>query len=214
VLSAVLAPAASLTFWGRLAHGDTGLGHSLIYYTNQSVMADIVRIFGLGPGVAMVGLLVSGVVALVGVWSATLWHRRGEVALAVSLCGVASLLASPVSWLHHFVWVVPLALCLLPRASRRAIGKALRPLPGWFLVLGWLFIGWVIVSPFRRLPNGADLELTWTWSQNALASVTAVLGVALLVASIGLARRRPPLVVTPSEGRSRPDRIVPEPDQG
>ena len=48
--SAAIEPAASYEFWTRLAHGDTGLGHSIIYYTNQSVMADIVRIAGTGAG--------------------------------------------------------------------------------------------------------------------------------------------------------------------
>ena len=40
-----------------------------------------------------------------------------------------------------------------------------------------------------RLPNGGDLELLWTWQQNALATVTAVLGIALLVVSIVVAQR-------------------------
>ena len=88
---------------------------------------------------------------------------------------MAGLLASPVSWLHHFVWIVPLAVCLAqrPTGSRR--------LPRAFLVLGWLFVGWVAVAPFRVLPNGADVELDWTWSQHALATVTAVIGIAFLV---------------------------------
>ena len=107
--SAAIIPAASYEFWTRLAQGDTGLGHSLIYYTNQSVMANIVRIFGVGPEPAAVGLALSAVVAVAGVWAAVLWHRLGDIRLAVNLCGVAGLLASPVSWLHHFVWVVPLA---------------------------------------------------------------------------------------------------------
>jgi alpha-1,2-mannosyltransferase len=116
LLSFVLAPAASIDYWGRLLHGDTGLGHSLIYYTNQTVYADVVRVLGLGSGAAKLGLALSAVVAALGVWSAARWHRLGDVRLAVVLCGVAGLLASPVSWLHHFVWVVPLAVCLLDRA--------------------------------------------------------------------------------------------------
>ena len=48
--SAAVVPSASYEFWSRLVRGDTGLGGSIIYYTNQSVMADVVRIFGLGPG--------------------------------------------------------------------------------------------------------------------------------------------------------------------
>lgn len=185
LISAAIVPATSYEFWTRLAHGDTGLGHSIIYNTNQSVMADIVRIFGLGTTPAIVGLVLSALVAIAGVWAAVLWHRLGDVRLAVNLCGVAGLLASPVSWLHHFVWVVPLAMTLL---ERRPIGP--RRLPVWFLALGWLFVGWVVVAPFTHLPNGADVELQWSWSQNLLASITAVAGLALLASAIMIARPR------------------------
>nr|WP_294696569.1 glycosyltransferase 87 family protein [uncultured Friedmanniella sp.] len=198
VASAFVAPQASLGFWGRLARGDTGLGGSIIYYTNQSVMADVVRILGLGPGAAALGLGLSALVAALGVWAGHRWYRRGDVALAVTLCGVASLLASPVSWLHHFVWVVPLALCLV--AHSRGVdagGGALDRLPGWFTALGWTFVGWVVASPFRRLPNGADVELQWTWNENLLASMTAVLGVALLVGALVAGGSAPRPALTP-----------------
>ncbi len=180
--SAAIAPAASAQFWSRLAHGDTGLGQSIIYYTNQSVMADVVRVFGLGRGPLLAGLAASAVVALVGVAAAVLWHRRGDVRMAVCLCGVAGLLASPVSWLHHFVWIVPLAVCLAERRPRAA------RLPRWFLATGWAFAAWVAIAPFRRLPNGADVELLWTGPQHLLASVTALLGLGLLAGSIVVAR--------------------------
>jgi alpha-1,2-mannosyltransferase len=183
--SAAIAPAASYEFWTRLMRGDTGLGHSIIYYTNQSVMADIVRVLGPGQEPAIIGLMLSCAVAAAGVWAAALWHRLGDVRLAVNLCGVAGLLASPVSWLHHFVWVVPLAMSLLERRAGSP-----RSLPSWYLALGWLFVGWVVVAPFTGLPNGADVELQWSWSQHLLASVSAVLGLALLAGAIMIARRR------------------------
>jgi alpha-1,2-mannosyltransferase len=183
--SAAIVPAASYQFWTRLAHGDTGLGHSIIYYTNQSVLADIVRTFGLGPEPAIIGLVLSSAVAAAGVWAAALWHRLGDVRLAVNLCGVAGLLASPVSWLHHFVWVVPLAMSLL---ERRPVSP--RSLPFWYLALGWLFVGWVVMAPFMGLPNGADVELQWSWSQHLLASITTVVGLALLAGAIIVARPR------------------------
>jgi alpha-1,2-mannosyltransferase len=178
VLAAIVLPDASLDFWGRLARGDTGLGHTLIYATNQSVYADLVRAFRLGPAGTVLGLLLSAAVVALGVWAAAVWHRAGEVRFAVALCGVASLLASPVSWLHHFVWVVPLAFSLAELSRPRP-----PVLPTRLVVLGWLFVGWVVVSPYRRLPNGADLELQWTAGQHLLASVTAILGVALLLAA-------------------------------
>ena len=184
VLAAIILPRESLDFWTRLAHGDTGLGHSLIYYTNQSVYADFVRVFTLAPAGIVLGLLASAAVVALGVWAAAVWHRAGEVRFAVVLCGVASLLASPVSWLHHFVWVVPLAFSLVELVARRP-----PVLPTWLIVLGWGFVGWVIVSPFRRLPNGGDLELTWTAGQHLLASITAILGVALLLAAALVGRR-------------------------
>lgn len=188
VLAAIVLPGASLDFWGRLLHGDTGLGHSLVYYTNQSFYADLLRIFRLAPMGTVLGLALSAAVVAVGVWAAAVWHRAGEVRFAVALCGVASLLASPVSWLHHFVWVVPLAFSLWELGRRRV-----PVLPTWLLVLGWLFVGWVLVSPYRRLPNGGDLELQWSAGENLLASMTAVLGAALLLAAavVGRARLRP-----------------------
>jgi len=215
LVSAVVVPSASITFWGRLAHGDTGLGHSIIYYTNQSVMADVVRIFGLGRDAALVGLVLSALVAALGVWAAAAWDRLDQVRWAVSLCGVAGLLASPVSWLHHFVWIVPLGLCLLQGTllpAENADDETAAPLalPTWFQVLTWLFVGWVVVSPVRRLPNGADVELTWNWHQQAVASVTAVLGIALLVAG-GLVARR--LRQVPRTARER-DAVPASPAQG
>jgi alpha-1,2-mannosyltransferase len=122
------------------------------------------------------------------------WHRLGDARFAVVLCGIAGLLASPVSWLHHFVWVVPLAVCLLDRAPAVAapggrLERSQPRLPIWVRVLGLVLVGWVIVAPFRRLPNGADVELSWTWSQHLLASVTAILGVAFLLGCLVTARR-------------------------
>lgn len=184
-------PATSTGFWLRLAHGDTGLGNSIVYYTNQSVMADVIRIVGLGRPILAGALVLATLVALLGVWAAVLWHRLGDIAFAVSLCGIAGLLASPVSWSHHFVWVVPFALCLAGLPHRLTL-PAPAPMPVWFRVLGWLLVGWVVAVPFKRLPNGADVELSWTWWQNWLASMTAVLGVAVLVAAVVVARRSIP----------------------
>ena len=202
LISAAIVPRASLDFWGRLAQGDTGLGGSIIYYTNQSVMAVIVRALGLGTGAALLGLAASAVVALLGVWASVRWHRLGQVGLAVNLCGVAGLLASPVSWMHHFVWVVPLGVSLALAGRRGSM-----PLPRSMLVLGWLFVGWVVAAPrgltddTRRLPNGADLELEWLWFEHAVAAVTAVVGIAFLVAAVV---GSPKMRSEPVEGRKDP----------
>ena len=185
LVALVVVPGPSMEFWTRLARGETGLGHSIMYYTNQSVTADVIRLAGLGRTPVLIGLALSGVVTLLGVWSAVLWHRLGDVSLAVTLCGVAGLLASPVSWLHHFVWIVPLAVCL----ARRSPARDRRPMPAWWEVVGWLLVGWVVAAPFRRLPSGGDLERGWTWWQHIVGSLTALLGIALILGSIAVARQ-------------------------
>ncbi|GAB3912626.1 alpha-(1-2)-phosphatidylinositol mannoside mannosyltransferase [Microlunatus endophyticus] len=114
VIALLIAPRASVTFWVRLAHGNSGLGSSIIYEINQSILGASTRILGydtIGNGL---GLGLSALAAVLGVAVALAWHRRGDEAAAVSLCGLATLLASPVSWSHHFVWVAPSECCTRP----------------------------------------------------------------------------------------------------
>lgn len=47
--------------------------------------------------------------------------RRNENLLAVALCGLASCAASPFSWNHHWVWLVPLTVVV---GHRLAAGTA------------------------------------------------------------------------------------------
>jgi alpha-1,2-mannosyltransferase len=72
VAALMILPGASMEFWTRLARGDTGLGQSIMYFTNQSVTADVIRLAGFGRTPALIGLGLSAVVALLGVWSAML----------------------------------------------------------------------------------------------------------------------------------------------
>jgi alpha-1,2-mannosyltransferase len=213
----LILPGQSSHYWGRLAQGDTGLGHSFIYYTNQSVMADITRILGLTTTATVVGLASSAVVAALGVAVAARWHRLGDVRLAVVLCGLAGLLASPVSWLHHFVWMVPLAFCLLdpnpPIATVSGLqARTVAQLPLAVRLLGLVLFGWLVVAPFLRLPNGADLELLWTPLQNLLGSTTAILGTAFLLCCLLARPVRPVTAVVPPAARRNPparDRAAP-----
>lgn len=197
VLAAILLPGSSWSFWGGLARGETGMSGGIIYAFNQSLLANVARIVGLGRVGLPVGLGLAVLVGLMGAWAASLWQRRGQTLWALSLAGLAGLMASPVSWLNHFVWVVPLALCLagVPQTAGRATVRIFdqpRWVPGWFRVLGWLLVGWVTVAPFQRLPSGENAELGWSWWQLAVGSVTAVLGVSVLLASIVVVRRAPP----------------------
>lgn len=170
VAAAVCLPGASAHYWSRLAHGDTGLPtRSIVYLTNQSVLGAWLRVVGIGGVQTATGLLLAATVGGIGVYAAARWQRRGETAFAVMVCGVAGLLASPVSWSHHFVWVVPLAVVLFGTA-----------LPTPTRVSGWIFVGWVSAAPFTRLPLGDAVELTYHGWQQVLASFTALSGITFL----------------------------------
>ena len=190
LLALVLTPHISIAFWSRLLHGDSGLGGSIIYLYNQSVLGATTRIFGYNAVGNSIGLVISAAAAALGVVVAVQWHRRGDELLAVTLCGVATLMASPVSWSHHFVWVVPLGYLLAVRRS----------LPSWFRVLCWTFVGWAATTPFTFLPSSDNRELHYHWWQEMFADVSPVLGLAVLVAAWLLAR-----TITPMPGRDRVD---------
>ena len=180
-LTIVVLPGASLDFFGRLLQGDTGLGDSIAYYTNQSIVSDWVRISGRTGGLAAVGLVLGAAVALLGILAGARWHRLGHSAFALCLVGMAGLIASPVSWSHHFVWIVPLAVV----ATQSALPPALR-------ALSWLVTLWMVAQPFTRLPHGGNLEYLWTPGQHLLGSVTALLVVALLGAALAVPATRWP----------------------
>jgi len=173
-LGFLLLPQASLTYWMKLASGDSGLNSGIPYASNQSVLGMWNRLTG-EPGRG--GLVLSVVVVVLGVWAAVLMHRRGQVALAICLAGLTSLLASPISWSHHYVWIVPLGLVLWQR----------RELPGYLRWPGLAYVLWVVVSPFMWLPRGDDVELTYPAWMQFVDNVGIVAGVLLLVGSAATA---------------------------
>jgi alpha-1,2-mannosyltransferase len=70
-----------------------------------------------------VWLVLAAAVLVVGVWRAREAHLAGDELAAVSLVGLAGVLASPISWIHHAVWIVPVGGVLLGdgRGRRRRI---------------------------------------------------------------------------------------------
>lgn len=181
----VVLPQASLSYWLKLATGDSGLNSGILYASNQSVLGVWNRLTG-EPSRG--GLVLSALVVALGLWAAVLMHRRGQAAFALCLAGLTSLLASPISWSHHYVWVVPLGLVLWQA----------RELPGYLRWPGLGYALWGALAPFMLLPMGGELELHYTWWQQVVVNIGVFAGVALLATSAvaalgpwGRARRTP-----------------------
>ena len=190
-----LLPEASVAYWTKLASGDSGLNSGIVYATNQSVLGMWNRLTG-EPGSA--GLVLSALVVLLGVWAAVLMHRRGQVALALCLSGVASLLASPISWSHHYVWLVPLGVVLWQHAE----------LPAGLRWPGLGYVLWGVIAPFMWLPRGNDVELSYTPWQQFVDNIGIVAGILLLAGwaatALGPWGRARPIPDNPAHQESEP----------
>ncbi len=177
LLGAIFQWSQTLHFWLGLAGGDTRTAAPL-YTGNQSLLGVFHR---LGDDTAaattVVGLAFAAVVALLGALVAAQWWADGEKVFAVALVGLCTCLASPLSWTHHYVWILPMGAAVL-------LGRSL---PRWVRWLGGAWVVWVAIClPLAVLPYGFDRERAYTVLQQVVANLGPLLGLALL---IGLAGR-------------------------
>ncbi|MFI5709904.1 hypothetical protein [Kribbella sp. NPDC051620] len=89
---------------------------------------------------------------IAGLWLSRILWDRGEQLAAVSTTGLISLLCSPVSWSHHWVWVIPLGTSLLTatRLGRRW---------PWQVAATWAAL--FMLAPIWWVPRGDNQELHW-----------------------------------------------------
>jgi alpha-1,2-mannosyltransferase len=162
----VALPGPSGFFWGG---GFADLGRfgsaAVLGVDNQSASAAIARAAGLGaPSTVLV--LVTGLVSVAA--AAVVAHRRlaaGDDVGALLAVALGGLLASPISWSHHWVWVVVALLWL--RAHGRTVWVALLA-PIFWLGPFWAFHRW----PPTDAPYGIPARI--------VATAYVVLGVVLL----------------------------------
>ena len=136
-------PEASLAFWGEALSDPTRLGPNA-GTSNQSIRGFLLR---LGPdGVAGTVLWLVLALAVAG-WGLTLARRAylaGDRVAAVAVMGLVAVLCSPVSWIHHFAWMVVVIAALLGdgRSPRRRAFAAV--ITVWFLCrMPWWGITWL-----------------------------------------------------------------------
>jgi alpha-1,2-mannosyltransferase len=119
LLAAAVAPHASRIFWTD-ALWDTDRVGQLSYISNQSIEGFVARLHPGSPNMALWAGLVLVVLAL-WLWRVRLAVRLGDRYGSLALTGVLGCLISPVTWIHHLVWLVP-ALLLLVARGLAAIG--------------------------------------------------------------------------------------------
>lgn len=175
VATAFVLPDASFGFWKLVFTGDTRTGPAH-FLMNQSVLGAILRVFGETPVTHLLGLALGAVAGVVGVLAAARWHRLGRPMLGLCLTGIASVLASPLSWTHHWVWIVPLGVTI-----------AMRGTPGPIRWVGGELVGWSAVALFKYvLPWGSGVELSYTWAQVLMSDLVPIFAVGLVALALVL----------------------------
>lgn len=159
-----LNPTISWTYWLDTL-SNTGRIGGLAYTANQSFQGMLFRVLP-ENAVSPVWLLLV-VLSLVAILAAMLLLHRAAADATDSALGLVllnslvALVCSPVSWSHHWVWLVPLALvCAVACWQGRGQDPLRQRLGGGMLLL---ILSGVLFSPHWLLPNTGNQELDWPW---------------------------------------------------
>jgi alpha-1,2-mannosyltransferase len=169
-IAAILLFRETVVFFGGLSGGDTRTA-SPLYTGNQSLLGVFFRLGDSSRTTTVLGLAVAGVLALLGCLIAADWWRNNEKVFAVAIVGLTTCLASPLSWTHHYVWILPLGMAVLSPG-----------VPRWARYVGGLWVVWVCAClPLAVLPYAGGRERQFDFLQQVVANLGPILGVILLV---------------------------------
>jgi len=185
VITYLIAPASSWQYWTKTLFESNRIGDSR-YYSNQSLLGLVQRTTP-GTWVPVVWCAVVTVVLVLGFRRVRRAYDAGDVLAALAITGLIGCLCSPISWFHHFVWVLPVLGVLVDdgRDRRRVVLAAAVALlvtthlpymgihlvgsggvlgaMGWVLEnsLGLITVALVVALPYRRtrpIESIADVE--------------------------------------------------------
>ncbi len=120
LVAAAVAPATSWDFWTR-ALWDTSRVGAADSPSNQALSGLIARLAEQQRPPVALWLVTVTAVAGFGLWRARRADRRGDLVAGLTLAGVTGLLVSPISWIHHLWWVIPVLAVLAARAGHRSL---------------------------------------------------------------------------------------------
>jgi alpha-1,2-mannosyltransferase len=191
IIGFIVLPRDSSRWWlhGLFISGSY-LG-SAKYAGNQSLLAVFSRTGS--PAWHTQWLVAAAVTGVAGLAVAALLDRAGQRMLGLAACALTGLLVSPISWDHHWVWIV-LAVPVLVHYALRARGLARW---AWIGLAGlvpaifgawpvWLWgetphpLGWTLGLIWAP-PSGDNRELGWHGFQLIVGNAYVLTGLALFV---------------------------------
>jgi alpha-1,2-mannosyltransferase len=175
-----LSPADTPAYLRTVLGDPTKIG-GLTYTGNQSLNGFWHRL-GLDDTLTTALWLASALVVAALGWVAVRRARlAGDDLGALLAAATAGLLASPVSWSHHWVWAMLAGVWLVPRLRTWRW-------PGRIAAVAGLLV--FVAPPHWVLPNRYDRELDWSWWQHVVGNEFTWFGLALLVTTAVVSSRR------------------------
>lgn len=132
--TALVAPAASITFWTDAMLDPARVGPNA-NTQNQSLRGMLLRLGPPeGPALSITWAVLAVAVLVAALALSVRLERLGEPVAVVGVLGMLAVLVSPVSWTHHLYWGVVVLAALLGdgRERRRVIATALMGTVLWF----------------------------------------------------------------------------------
>ncbi|WP_432946725.1 glycosyltransferase 87 family protein [Kribbella sp. CA-253562] len=161
-------PNQSWEYWTVVVRNANRVG-GLAYTANQSFMGFLSRLGDDASWIQPVWFVLSAIFGLLVLWLARRYWLAGDPVTAISVMALAVLYASPVSWSHHWVWIIPLGISLI-RAVDRRWGR--RPA----VATAVLWYGLFVLRSIWWVPYRDDRELSWSFWQSIPGNSHLILG--------------------------------------
>ncbi|WP_128378148.1 glycosyltransferase 87 family protein [Streptomyces cavernae] len=176
-LAALVAPDASRFYWTE-ALWDTGRIGRLAYVSNQSLQGVLARLAEPAQPSRAVWALAVLVVLGVWAWRVSRAAAADDLMAAFALTGATACLISPITWVHHLVWLLPSLAVLVDTGIREGRRGLLRGTAAVYVVLCssfvwlwfddssgvdgflgsntyvWITLGLLVALPVRKAPEG------------------------------------------------------------
>ena len=115
-LGAIVTPQGSLKYWtGGLLEISRWGPAAVVDAKNQSLIGELARISHQPTPLIVTTLVLTAAGLALGLAAARRQLRIGDEVAALTAVAIGGLLASPLSWNHHWVWAVPAVMVLVSR---------------------------------------------------------------------------------------------------
>ncbi|MEU2092489.1 glycosyltransferase 87 family protein [Nocardia beijingensis] len=194
-------PTEAIQFWTTTVASQNRIGFA--YVQNQSLNGVLGRLQWTTWDSHVLWLFGAGGLGLAGLAAARIAHQRGEDMLGILLAAGVTLLCSPISWTHYWVWTVPALIWAAHALSRRSWTAGITvPAAIALFAFAWPMqvdsIGtWDRTLPLLPqgliwfVPQTNGREFHWTTVQFLVGNSYALLTLAAMVTAIALLLRAP-----------------------